>query len=409
MGAQETSGSIRRGLALLFLAALIATATAAVILAGGGARTRPGISRSPYAKWKYGPGKDANYFPIGVWLQDPKNAVKYKAAGINLYVGLWKGPTERQLAALKKADMLVICGQNAVGLRHRDDPMVVGWMHGDEPDNAQRRKDGKGYGPPIPPERIIADYRKIRAADPNRPVLLNLGQGVAWDGWIGRGVRTGHPEDYPRYVKGCDIASFDIYPVVSTRRQVAGNLWYVARGVQRLVKWTGGVKPVWNCIECTRISNTKVKPTPHQVRAEVWMSIIHGSRGLIYFVHQFKPRFIEAALLHDRRMLAAVTKINAQIRALAPVLNSPDIRGAVTVTSSAAKVPIAVMVKRRGGATYVFAVAMRNAPTTGTFRVKLKDQPQAVEVLGEGRKLKAKSGRFTDKFGPYDVHLYKLR
>ena len=86
-------------------------------------------------------------------------------------------------------------------------------MHGDEPDNAQSLGEGKGYGPPILPEKIVESYERIRAADPTRPVLLNLGQGVAWDGYYGRGVRTNHPEDYPEYVKGCDIASFDIYPV----------------------------------------------------------------------------------------------------------------------------------------------------------------------------------------------------
>ena len=89
-------------------------------------------------------------------------------AGFNLYVGLWKGPTEAQLEALRKAGMPVICAQNEVGLRHRDDPIIVGWMHGDEPDNAQRRPDGKGYGPPIPPAKIIADYQRMRAADPTR-------------------------------------------------------------------------------------------------------------------------------------------------------------------------------------------------------------------------------------------------
>src|SRR5438128_2370857 len=85
-------------------------------------------------------------------------------------------------------------------------------MHGDEPDNAQSLGSGKGYGPPIPPERIISDFKRIRAADPSRPVLLNLGQGVAFDNYIGRGVRRNHPEDYPEYLKGCDIGSFDIYP-----------------------------------------------------------------------------------------------------------------------------------------------------------------------------------------------------
>jgi hypothetical protein len=49
-------------------------------------------------------------------------------------------------------------------------------MHGDEPDNAQSL--GRGYGPPIPPAKIIADYHKLKKAAPSRPVLLNLGQGV---------------------------------------------------------------------------------------------------------------------------------------------------------------------------------------------------------------------------------------
>src|SRR5689334_13264772 len=61
-------------------------------------------------------------FPIAVWLQAPANASKYKAAGINLYVGLWQGPTEEQLAILKAAGMPVVCEQNAVGLAHKDDP-----------------------------------------------------------------------------------------------------------------------------------------------------------------------------------------------------------------------------------------------------------------------------------------------
>ena len=72
--------------------------------------------------------------------------------------------------------------------------VVVGWMHGDEPDNAQPRRDGSGYGPPILPRTIVAAYERIRHSDSSRPVLLNLGQGVAFDQYIGRGVRRNHPE-----------------------------------------------------------------------------------------------------------------------------------------------------------------------------------------------------------------------
>jgi hypothetical protein len=240
-------------------------------------------------------------------------------------------------------------------------------------------------------------------------VLLNLGQGVAWDGWHGRGVRTNHPEDYPEYVKGCDIASFDIYPVAHSRPQVSGKLWYVPKGVERLVKWTGGDKIVWNCIECTRIKNPTNKATPHQVRCEVWMSIIHGSMGLIYFVHEWKPRFNESALLSDRQMLSAVTAINRQIIRLAPVLNSPTLDKAISVSSENEFVPVAVMTKKHGGAVYLFAVGMRNGETAVTFTVSGLSGEKNVEVLGENREILLKNGVFKDKFDPWDVHLYRIR
>jgi hypothetical protein len=363
---------------------------------------------TPYAAWEYGPGRDPDYFPIAVWLQSPHNAVRYKAAGINLFVGLWKGPTEDQLAALKEAGMPVVCAQNEVGLKHRKDRTIAGWMHGDEPDNAQSRGPGKGYGPPVPPRQIVENYRKIAAADPSRPVLLNLGQGVAWDAWRGRGVRTNHPEDYPEYVEGCDIASFDIYPAVHRSDTVRGNLWYVAHGVFRLRRWTGDRKVVWNCIECTRISNPSLKPTPHQVRAEVWMAIIHGSRGLIYFVHQFKPTFVEAGLLADAEMLEAVTAINRQIHSLAAVINSPTLTDAATVTSSNPHVPVNVMVKRHDGATYLFAVAMYRQETEATFRIAGLAARAVAEILGENRTVRIENGRFTERFKGYDVRIYKI-
>src|SRR4030095_1946036 len=67
---------------------------------------------------------DPNFFPIAVWVQSPKNASRYKAAGINLYVGLWRGPTPEQIAELEKAGMPVICGQNERGLAQKSNPLI---------------------------------------------------------------------------------------------------------------------------------------------------------------------------------------------------------------------------------------------------------------------------------------------
>jgi hypothetical protein len=295
-----------------------------------------------------------------------------------------------------------------VGLAHIDDPIIAGWMHQDEPDNAQSLGEGKGYGPPIAPQVIVEGYQRMRAADPSRPVLLNLGQGVAWDGWHGRGVRTNHPEDYPQYVQGCDIASFDIYPVTHNRQEVSGKLEYVAKGVARLAAWAGSDRLVWNCIECTHISNPTEKPTPQQVRCEVWMSIVHGSQGLIYFVHEWQPTFRESGLLSDPTMLAAVTRINHRIGALATVLNGPTVTDRVAVTSQDVDVPVATMMKEHEGAVYVFAVCMKGKSTRAEFSIRGLTGSQTVAVLDEDRTLQSHDGSFADDFRPWDVHLYRI-
>ncbi|HEY2589730.1 MAG TPA: hypothetical protein VGI81_28560 [Tepidisphaeraceae bacterium] len=229
----------------------------------------PARGESPYAKWSHGPSPDPSFFPIGVWLQEPALASRYKSAGVTLYVGLWKGPTEKQLSELKEAGMPVVCEQNEVGLHHLDDPTIIGWMQQDEPDNAQEVRDASGhktYGPPVKPATIIERYNAMRAADPTRPVYLGLGQGVANDHWNGRGG-AGKPEDYPQYVKGGDIVSYDIYPV-ATLPNGAEQLSIVAKGVDRLMNWTSGGRIIWNVIECTN-SHGQGKATPQQVKAEV--------------------------------------------------------------------------------------------------------------------------------------------
>jgi hypothetical protein len=347
------------------------------------------------------------FFPLAVWLQSPVNAERYKAIGINLYVGLWEGPTEAKLDALDKAGIHVICGYDKRSSRFKDRSTIVAWMHDDEPDNAQSLGEGKGYGPPITPAKIIQGYEAIRKADPDRPVLLNLGQGVAWDGWFGRGTRTNHPEDYREYLKGCDIASFDIYPASHDNPEIAGNLGYVPRGVDRLRQWSGEKKDVWCCIETTRINNPERKPTPEQVRSEVWMALIHGARGIIYFAHEFRPKFIEAGLLVDEAMARGVANVNTEVRKLAPALNAPDIKDGASVVSSNGRVPVDLVLKKTTGETYLFAVAMKDGETTAAFT--LPDQRDAqVEVLGESRSIEAVGGKWSDDFTGYQVHLYKI-
>ena len=385
-----------------------------VVVSDGSMLDGPAFTTAPpptylrYAEWPAGPPSDPSFFPVHVWLQSPGNAGEFTGLGIDFFTGLYNGPTDEQLATLAAANMPVICDQNEVALASPDVAMVWGWSQQDEPDNAQ--SDGMGgYLPCIDPQVIVDGYAAMKAADPTRPVFLNVGQSVAWDlddPWVGRGECTGQWDDYAAYFQGADIISFDIYPVTNGSEQINGELWRVALGVDRLREW-GPDKIVWNWIETTYIDSPNL-PTPHDVRAEVWMSLVHGSMGIGYFVHEFAPAFREDGIFNHPEIVDAVTAINAEIHELAPVLNAASMQDALVVTSSDANVPVDAMVKRHEGATYVFAVAMRDDPTTATFELFAHSTAMEAEVIGEDRMVAIEDGSFTDDFVGYDVHLYRI-
>jgi hypothetical protein len=363
-----------------------------------------------YSHWSHGPPSNPNYFPIAVWLQSASNAPAYKALGINTFVGLSQDTTNAELAALGNAGMQTICDQDLDWMAHLTDPTIDGWrIPQDEPDNAQPVTDGgSGYGPCIDPAVIVSEDEAQNAADSSRPMFLNLGQGVAYTAYPGRGdACAGQTSMYPMYAAGADILSFDIYPVNNTDATTDGNLWYVATGVDNLRGWAGYQKPVWNWIETTGIDDPARTPTAAQIRTEVWMSLVHGSMGIGYFCHIFSPSFIEAGLLSLPDNASAVGAIDQEIQTLAPVLNTPSLANAATVSSSNPATPVDFMAKRYMGSLYVFAVAMRSGATTATFA--LRGSPTgSVTVLGESRAIAIDGGAFSDAFSPYAVHLYEV-
>jgi hypothetical protein len=143
------------------------------------------------------------------------------------------------------------------------------------------------------------------------------------------------------------------------------------------------------------------------VRSEVWMALVHGAKGIIYFAHQFMPKFIEAGLLADEAMTREVGAINRQVLELAPALNSPDVAAGAVAASSKEGVPVDFVVKRHAGVTYLFSVAAREGETTATFTVPGTGDAR-VEVLGDGRSIEAVGGKWADRFTGYQVHLYKI-
>jgi hypothetical protein len=251
---------------------------------------------------------DTGFFPIGVWLQSPERAPRYQAMGINTIVGLYEGPTEAQLAELAKHGMFAIAEQNDIALGSVNGAVIKGWMQADEPDNAQPIGNGQ-YGPCIAVAEVARRSRTMKARDPTRPVLLNFGRGVADESWPGRGACTGDLDYYDAAIAGADILAFDIYPVASDTPHVRGRLEYVARGIANLKRRAAGGQAIWGVIETTAIE-ARQHVTPAELRAEIWMALIHGATGIVYFVHEWIGGFREDGIFRYPDTVAAVTKAN---------------------------------------------------------------------------------------------------
>jgi hypothetical protein len=351
-----------------------------------------------YGGWSRGFPTDASYFPIGVWMQNPQNAERFAAVGVNHYVGLWQGPTDEQLANARAANMPVVCEQAGVWEAHLDNADIRGWLHADGPDNAQELSDGS-YGPCIEPEVTRARYAEMARADASRPVLLLLGQGVATPDWVGRGECTGRTDDYFEYAEGADILVNYTYPVANQQ-----PIELVATGIENLNVYAGWSKPVIADIEASSIDGLP-RPSPAQLRAEVWMSLIHGAAGIQYFCHRMTP-LNETDCLDDADTATALERVNRELLQLAPALNTQSY--ALRPTSSNDAVPVRAVLKQLGSERYVFAAGMADGATTATFTLNAIDAAVGIEVIGENRNIVPSEGSFEDAFEPYGVHLYRI-
>jgi hypothetical protein len=307
--------------------------------------------------------------------------------------------------------MYALIGQDSVGLANIDDPTIIGWwMTPDEPDNAQSDGNG-GYGPPVAPSTLVTQYNAYKAKDPNRPVFLGLGQGVAYANYEGRGS---NPPAESGYVPASDIIAFDIYPYNNcsgdaNAQVTCGQFWLNASGVDNLHQWSNRNQAVWTDIETTVIgAGTTDGPTPVQTASEVWLSLIHSANGIIYFIDSWVPSFREDAIFETVPMVTAVTALNQQIKSLAPELNSATLPNIVTAASSNSAAPVDTMVKANGTSLYVFSAISRTGTATATFAVSGMTGNGVATVVGENRTLNIVSGGFSDAFAANGVHIYQI-
>ncbi len=351
------------------------------------------------------------FFPIMSWAQSASRYQLLSQLGFNTHTS---GDADPEAAK----------GAGCYAVRHFD-PALVGqshllaWIHRDEPDMPQGR--GAEAKPRRSPDEVVGQYRRIKEVDRTRPVLITFTASfMEEDGKFQPEVRK---KVYPEFVRGCDVAGFDIYPIYG--HGYPGLLDWVAKGVTQLRAIAGEGRALYAWIEThkgSRWMTYEKQPDvlPIHTRAEVWMAVIRGVTAIGYFTHAWRPRFTEFA--PTPAMQAELKRLNNQIVRLAGAILAAPARENVEM-ALAGGLACHLKATRHDGALWIFsqnidlgegADKLRQfdpiAPRGGkaTFKVEGLKAGTRIEVVDENRTIVATAGGFSDEFAPLAEHIYRI-
>ncbi|HUG64012.1 MAG TPA: fibronectin type III domain-containing protein [Gaiellaceae bacterium] len=302
-------------------------------------------------------------FPRMVWRQCPAYYPTSLGAGINLFLGVsCDGPSE-QFARLAGRAMSTVDAKTP-GI---SGPGKVGWHLQDEADvsvgNAKSLPQPKGAG---------------------RVTFLTLTDKFSVNAAAGPYGK----EIYPAFFESADVIGFDTYPVeVRCSLSFIDNVYWMQR---ELIGLTGG-KPTFQWIEAGPMEHCRENegPTPTVVRAETWLAIAGGARGIGYF-----PDWWAEDIRGEVRLT------NREILALAPALLAP-----VAKVNWSTDGPVRVGARRYNGATYIIAANTSTSDATAAFSVPGLGG-RKLRVFRDGRTVKPLGDLVTDKLPGLGVAVY---
>ncbi|HET6455143.1 MAG TPA: beta-galactosidase, partial [Armatimonadota bacterium] len=294
-------------------------------------------------KWRKPKPAFANFFPLGTWYfweddasyigrhaDDPAKVNDYYRRtmkdlgdhGFNLVFPCWTLHDHRQVmldeanrngikAILHLDEINSVIGKGEAGDKenlfeiassaikdYKDHPAVAGYYMIDEPSNA-----------PDVAQRIARARKVLEAVDPKHPGFSCLVGG------------------YEDLLKAVDyqVLLIDIYPLSPNwSGDWSGYIGQLERGQRN-----AGERPLWVILQAFGKPNNSWKiPTPEEIRAQVWLALAHGAKGIVYFIYQsttgFQGEWLQGMVDMDLKpmdsRLEEVGRINADITKLAPTL-----------------------------------------------------------------------------------------
>lgn len=267
-----------------------------------------------------------------------------------------------------------------------DIPAFLGWK-------VVQRPDAKL----VLPDVMLALYQILAEVSPNHPVITALR----------------YPDTLPAYSRSTDIIIPWELPV--PRMPVAR----IGEAVDCAREASGGRNPVWALIQATGNSWASDRslddqtegrlPTVQEIRALVYLSIIHGADGLLYYANTLisgdKQRSFN--LRNDAPHLwEGISEINQELAALGETIHGRSSRVLLPPLAEGL-----VEVARCSDAehAYLIAVNTSDAPTVTSFTVPDYADTQLAVMFEDRTVSGTEPGKFADVFQPHQVHVYRLK
>src|SRR5436190_414667 len=269
------------------------------------------------------------FFFIGVWMQPAKDLKKWKDRGINVALTDKPKPDNSSrpsyFAAAEAAGMKVVIYPDPAGaandLKHKS---FLAWMQGDEPENwghLQKNADGT-FDLPGTTQTYCSIYSTLKQVSPTTPIYGNFNGMQLTSTRDKRDARKGIiRDDYRNFFCGSDWISGDWY-VRSNGRGPERIAELQGKMIDYLLELSNGQKPAFAYIEACNIRSTSAKngtaPTASEMKAQAWVSVIHGAKGIVYF-----PLKIGGGFQWDGtppELAAAMTELNAQLKKYEPYI-----------------------------------------------------------------------------------------
>jgi hypothetical protein len=277
-----------------------------------------------------------------------------------------------EMAGGKPLLALAIRGQHVSGTG------LVGWAYPDEPEN----------------NNWTPDALRKAVTDPTGDGLISF---LTTGSGFYRAQRA-DVSTYAQFAQLANVAGFDLYPLGHCQRDLS-----VIFDAQKRFIELAGKRPTFQWIETGPIKPTYCggfQMTATQLKAEFWLAIAGGARGIGFFTHTWTPN--ENAFDVTQQLQHAMQGLTQRASDLAPGLLGR------TVLSGSNSSAIKIIARTAGDRTYVFAVNAQTGFVKVQFNVPaLSDGTLA--VYGERRSVKVTNHRFIDDFSPLAVHAYVQR